>query len=88
MASMSLITSLPWLTRKSIRTQVPSASCTLPFGSRIRSSLSVNAANITAARPALLHCSFLPSSASSSSLASSFSDIDFGFHFFEVKVLP
>ncbi|GLU22890.1 hypothetical protein SLE2022_389300 [Rubroshorea leprosula] len=73
MTSMSLITSPPWLTRKSVRTQVPSASCTLPTGSRTRSSLSVNAANITAARPALLHCSFLRSSTSSSSLASSFS---------------
>ncbi|GLU22885.1 hypothetical protein SLE2022_389260 [Rubroshorea leprosula] len=81
MASMSLITSPPWLTRKSVRTQVPSASCTLPSGSRTRSSLSVNAANITAARPALLHCSFLPSSTSSSSLASSFSGLSLGLDF-------
>ncbi|XP_022721086.1 50S ribosomal protein L34, chloroplastic-like [Durio zibethinus] len=81
MASMSVITSPQWLTTKSIRTQIPSASLTLLTGSRRRISISPNAANNPKACSSLLHCSFLHSSSSSLSFSSSFSGylgMDFG----------
>ncbi|KAK1575162.1 hypothetical protein Q3G72_003132 [Acer saccharum] len=79
MASISLITSPPWLPTKTSQhvRMIPSASLTLRTG---RSSVSVNAATATTTtRPGLLHCSFL--SSSSLSFASSFSGLSLGLDF-------
>ncbi|XVF40359.1 hypothetical protein PTKIN_Ptkin01aG0107200 [Pterospermum kingtungense] len=82
MASMSVITSPQWLTTKSIRNQIPSASLTLLTGSRRRISITPNAAaNNPKASSSLLHCSFLPSSSFSLSFPSSFSGLSLGMEF-------
>ncbi|XP_021293910.1 50S ribosomal protein L34, chloroplastic [Herrania umbratica] len=81
MASMSVITSPQWLTAKSIRTQIPSASLTLLTGSRRRISISSNAENNPKPCSSLLHCSFLPSSSSSVSFPSSFAGLSLGMDF-------
>ncbi|KAK6264630.1 Large ribosomal subunit protein bL34 - like 2 [Theobroma cacao] len=81
MASMSVITSPQWLTAKSIRTQIPSASLALLTGSRGRISISPNAENNPKACSSLLHCSFLPSSSSSVSCPSSFAGLSLGMDF-------
>ncbi|XVF87355.1 hypothetical protein PTKIN_Ptkin18bG0113400 [Pterospermum kingtungense] len=81
MASLSVITSPQWLTTKTIRTQIPSASLTLLTGSRRRISVSSNAANHPKACSSLLHCSFLSPSSSSLSSPSSFSGLSLGMDF-------
>ncbi|KAK8642069.1 hypothetical protein V6N13_011431 [Hibiscus sabdariffa] len=77
MSSLSVLTSPQWLTTKSIRTQIPSASLNLLTGSSRRISISSNAANNPKACSSLLHCSFLPSL----SLHSSFSGLSLGMDF-------
>ncbi|XVE51449.1 hypothetical protein DITRI_Ditri02bG0041400 [Diplodiscus trichospermus] len=81
MASMSVITSQQWLTTKSIRTQIPSASLTLLTGSRRRISITPNGANNPKTCSSLLHCSFIPSSSSSFAFPSSFSGLSLGMDF-------
>ncbi|XVE88183.1 hypothetical protein DITRI_Ditri19aG0048200 [Diplodiscus trichospermus] len=81
MASMSVITSPQWLTTKSVRTQIPSASLTLLTGSRRGISISPSAAINPKANSSLLTCTFLPSSSSSLSFPSSFSGLSLGMDF-------